>query len=59
MGTCEEELDEDQHGAAGDGGVGDVEGPEVEMSLVHIDEVDHVAKPYAVDQVTDGTTEDE
>jgi hypothetical protein len=59
MATCEEEFDEDQRGAAGDRGIGHVEGPEVPRALVHIDEVDDVTKPHAVNQVPDRAAKDE
>ena len=40
MGPRTEHVEDEQHGAEGDAGVGDVEGPEVPRADVDVDEVD-------------------
>ena len=52
-------LEQHQDGPEGDGGVGDVEGPEVRLAPVDVDEVDDVAGDGAIDQVAERAPQDE
>src|SRR3954468_10286299 len=52
-------FEQHEHGTDGDGRVGDVEGPEVRVAPVDVDEVYDVAGDGAVDQVAERTAQDE
>src|SRR5436190_16675936 len=59
MTARQQQLDKYQGGADSDGGVCDIEGPDVPISPVHVDKVHDESLPDPIGQVADGATENE
>ena len=54
-----EKIEEYQHRADRDRGVGDVERPEMPAAKVHVDEIDHEALAQPIDQVAERSAENQ
>ena len=56
---AEQRIEQQQPGADRDGRIGDVEGREIVLLPVHLDEIDDVAEPQPVDDVAERAAQDQ